>query len=185
MTLEVGDLIPIGGSNIKSLQRGTASMSNTQTSINISIDPINPNNSIVLIDVDPELGGTQYTREILVNPIITNSTTINLTRNASVRTLKIGWTVIEFNNVKSKQTGSVSIDTCVQISGVAKFVSIDPVAQDRCILVLNKTWLSSHPSSSPENMLGYAQLISSNTIEFDFPTEYNRPIAHYQLIEFK
>jgi hypothetical protein len=99
---------PRGGSNIKSIQRGIITWNNTNTAQTITISSVETSKSVILISHTGDFARAQYTVGVF-----NSSTVVNFTRNQG---LNIGtgdertvhWTVIEFNNVKSKQTGSLS-----------------------------------------------------------------------------
>jgi len=97
-------LRPSGGSNIKSIQYGSVSniWSNTLTTVNVTISAIDPLKSIIISNF--------HTSASAINSAtfaeILNSTTIRFTRGNGVNNVaNLEWTVIEFNNVKNKQSG--------------------------------------------------------------------------------
>ena len=101
-----------GGSNIKSYQSGVFTLS-TLTG-NITIASVGTSKSIVITRaVYSNNTGDVATFEI--SSSLSSSTNIALTRYnpapVSVPTVLIYWEVIEFNNVKSKQTGTMSVSS--------------------------------------------------------------------------
>jgi hypothetical protein len=112
---------PRGGSNIKSIQRGTATISALTT--NITITSVDLSKSIVIM--------TQSLREndarVSVTAKITTATNLQLVSNlvGSTNTF-VSWEVIEFNNVKSLQkglatfTGSAGFNTTITSVNLSK-----------------------------------------------------------------
>lgn len=119
-------LAPKGGSNIKSIQRGTATL-NAVSSLNVSISSVNSQNSIVRITEYYDLSSFGAD-DIGVTADLTTDTNIFLSRVSSTGILVVKWEVIEFNNVKSKQkgtfvAGAATVET-VSISSVNRFKSL-------------------------------------------------------------
>lgn len=92
---------PKGGSNIKSIQNGNATL--TLSTTNITISSVNVSNAIVKISVSAT--GTN-TNTNLVSATLTSPTNLELIVNSTGGGLNVQWDVIEFNNVKSKQVGN-------------------------------------------------------------------------------
>lgn len=110
-----------GGSVIKSIQRGY--VNSTTTTENITISAVNVNKCIVRIC--SEGSGT------LTTQMPSNLATIKLTSSTNVQILRTGterntfyWEVIEFNNVKSKQTGTYAGNGLISISAVNSLKSL-------------------------------------------------------------
>ena len=98
-----------GGSNIKSIQRGSVTPWNntTQTIANITINVVDISKSILLIR--PNYRGT-YGFDDVTSGLLTTSTNLQLIRSSKLNAVAsvIYWEVIEFNNVKSLQKGYVN-----------------------------------------------------------------------------
>ncbi|MCQ4363130.1 hypothetical protein KQR54_18700 [Mycobacterium gordonae] len=109
-----------GGSSVKSIQHLSLSLSTGQTSVSGTISSVNVSNSIVLVTCED----ANWDSATFVAANITDSTTVGLVRGGSQPTTQgYNVTVIEYNNVKSRQTGQVSIpsgtyDTTVTITAV-------------------------------------------------------------------
>jgi hypothetical protein len=149
-----------GGSNIKSIQRGTATIPLSNTSTTVTIGAVDPTKSIVLVDFGNN-GLWPITLDIYAE--LTNSTTINLTRyNSGDYTQTINWVVIEFNNVKSKQTGLQSLSNSTEVT-----VNIANVDMSKALIFAS---YNSSQSMDPEYLktrfisstqIGLTQIVSS------------------------
>ncbi len=117
-----------GGSNIKSIQRGTITLSGTST--NVTISPIDISKSIVLISI--EGANIDNAFRVLVSGRLTSSTNLLLTVGNIDYPPTVSWQVIEFNNVKSLQRGYTSINSDIQT------VTISSVNTSKSFLVTSK-----------------------------------------------
>lgn len=111
-----------GGSNIKSIQRGSVTM--TAKGQTITISPVDTTKAIVRINYfygSSQIGGC------LISAELTNSTTITLNQGGSLSYQVVEWEVIEFNNIKSLQRGIATTTTAssdITISSVDTLKSI-------------------------------------------------------------
>lgn len=139
--------------SIKSIQKIAVSLAGmTQT---VTINPVNVNNSIVLVDYVNAQSNIIYTP----NVELTNSTTITLNAVNSPPANTIYLTVIEFNNVKSKQSGSVTANGTTAIANPYT-ISINSVNPVKCIAVVT----SSCSSSGGSVILCSGSVTSSNVL---------------------
>lgn len=96
-----------GGSNIKSLQRGTGSIAVGSTTTTATIGAVDLTKAIVLVSSYCSSGGPPSIS--FVSAVLTNSTTITFTRGSGLNyAATFNWTVIELNNLKSLQSGTFS-----------------------------------------------------------------------------
>lgn len=116
-----------GGSNIKSIQRGVATITTGQD-LSITISSVDITKSIVLIN---SRGTYNDNTTNFVYGKLLNSTTLYLARgfNGAVTT-NISYQVIELQNIKSMQKGTSIID--VSQSNIA--VTIGSITLDKVIL---------------------------------------------------
>jgi len=107
-------------SNIKSIQRGQAVFT-SQTTINVTISLVDLTKSIVIVEL--QNGNETDPTAVFVQGKLNSSTQLNLSRQGvgNSNALSIRWTVIEFNNVKSLQTGTSGIST-----GTVTISTVDP-----------------------------------------------------------
>lgn len=125
-----------GKKNIKTIQSGVASYYNN-TSMNVAISEINTLNSVVLVSVP---GLTTTANYISIAARITSSTNVLLTSNSSVASyIYVYWTVIEFYNVKSLQTGTYSWATSSNIAQTVKQVTISRVNANKVLAFASMT----------------------------------------------
>lgn len=117
----------LGGSNIKSIQRGTF-LWGTQLTNTIAINAIIANNSIIIVGSGTTAAaGADSTVTSTSGTIIDNSS-IKLDRfvATALSTLTVSWCVIEFNNVKSKQSGSQTYTGWTETTGIT-IATINPL----------------------------------------------------------
>lgn len=158
-------------SNIKSIQRGTFAWGNFTTK-NVSISPINLSNSIVMLSDTNYRGGACYYR---CTANLTSSTNIEFKIIASMGSdvANYNWTVVEFNNVKSKQSGSVAITSTSK-----QTIAINSVNIYKSMLF--STWRSYY---SGGDEAGIEAFETSTQISYQF-TNAAETDVEYQIIEF-
>lgn len=114
--------------NIKLIQRGETTWG-TVTTKNITLAvPIDPKKSVVFVDFYPNTNAAVIQTAIE----IVDATTIGITRTtATSNTQPIYWQVVEFTNVKSKQTGT-TVGT-----GALNVVTISAINMSKSLLVMS------------------------------------------------
>ena len=162
------------GSNIKSIQIIEGQMNAGLNTYTIPISPINPSNSIAIFDLSQV---TQNVNELLAIEI-TNSTTITLSTSGTNLTSnnKFCIKVIEFNNVKSKQTGSVVP------SANPTNVTISSVNPNKCLAVAYGT--STYSSTVLGSIYFYVLVSTATNLKFAFQSYGNFNNLKWQVIEF-
>lgn len=157
-----------GGSNIKSIQRGTASFTGSETSITVTlVTPIDTNKSLAYALVVAE--NTSYTDCVDVD--ITNGTTLTFTRTAANTAVQtVTWRVEEYNNVKSMQSG-----TFIPVNA-SDNVTITAVNMDKAILAVS--WKTTANFAGSVYYLCRYSLTSSTNINF---VEYNSVQTTFRL----
>lgn len=168
-------LAPKGGSNIKSVQSGEFNWSGTGTSSNVTISEIKSENSIVIIE---QYMVNENASIGAIGARITSDTNLNFTRRVGGSwngSSKLKWQVIEFNNVKSKQTGIKSIGT----TATEETVTISSINTDKCLLITSQT------SDTIGNAITYyesaSNVLNSTTLSFYGHFE---SYVYWQVIEF-
>lgn len=165
-----------GGSNIKSYQSGVITWTNTTTTRDIPITDVDMAKSIIRVNLYHD--GTVAPNVSTISPLFVDTGLIRLTRFAggTLGTSKINWEVIEFNNVKSKQTGSVATS-----GGTENTVTISSVNPLKCLLeVHNISEDTITPARSLTILMG-RRIISSTSIGI---TGSLANTAYFQIIEF-
>lgn len=162
------------GSNIKSIQKISTIISNTSQTVNIGV--VNPSNSIVYLEFYGTIVNIAYT----ANVELTNSTTVTLkTYYAPSTAYAIGITVIEFNNVKSKQTGSY---TCSSSWSRSYNIPISSVNTCKCIAIATFT-CSSSAMLGP--IMGYCTFVNDTILAVNSANGTGiSGTLKWQLIEF-
>lgn len=105
------------GSSIKSIQRGETRMGTTPN--NVPISAVNLAKAIAKISIKLPAGADSIANGIAVKARLTSSTNLELTMVDTTWQPYVEWEVIEFNNVKSLQTGLTSISTTSQTATIA------------------------------------------------------------------
>lgn len=99
-----------GGKIVKSVQRGTGTWSTTSgdTFRNITISPVDPEKSYVIVSYVAFNSDSIGARVFFTNGKLTSSTVLRLEREIrrTDETANFTWQVIEFENVKSFQSGT-------------------------------------------------------------------------------
>lgn len=169
------------GSNIKSIQSGMEQL--VSDNVNVTIASVNVNKSIILIFVS--FGDDSATiQDLCVAPEFLNNTTINLKRHrGTIDNARATWTVIEFNEVKSIQTGTVLINKSYDTSAEdLTTVTVSRVDISKSILLTYA--ISSYTDSTACRALTRGRIVNATTIGFE--TRYtNQNTAYWQLVEFK
>lgn len=163
-----------GGSIIKSIQKGTATIAASATSGTAIISTIVPGNSIAMITYTPASGNPN--NALLVDVQITDATTLTFTRNtgSAGSAMTIYWVVYEYFSVKSKQTGLTNTATS------STTATVSPVNVNKCILYATNT--TSDSSTTASFVLFRYELTNSTTITFNQVTSTSRAIQ-WQLLE--
>lgn len=94
-----------GGSNFKSIQRGDAQLNGVSSKV-VTIANVDLTKSIIILDIVSH-GALDYSAS--VKGVLTNPTTLTLSRATATGVANLTWTVIEFNNVKSLQSGLATL----------------------------------------------------------------------------
>jgi hypothetical protein len=158
--------------NTKSIQRGSADIANLAL-MNIAISSINPAKSIVII----HLSGTSVgdIRWNCIKASIVDATTIRLERGVAESTsLIIHWQVIEFGNVKSKQTGDLAI------TAWEHDVAVTAVDMAKSIIVCS--FLATGAGTGANHMIGSSFIKNSTTVTLSAYPSIGATM-HWQLID--
>lgn len=169
-----------GGSNIRSVQRGTVTFSTTDVTKTISINNVDLTKAIVLIEFS-YTNTPAYAYYGGVSGVLSGATELLLSRFTPVTgtraTLKVSWQVIEFNNVKSLQKGSLT----TAFNGTAYSVTINSVDVAKSILFFNYTNDTGNTLFYGEHLEG--SIADSTTI--NFYQLANAKTIKWQVVEFK
>lgn len=162
-----------GGSNIKSIQRGTAIITAGGYTLDISMSSVDINKSIILVSshASTYIESGKIAGKNLVRAELVSATSITVhTTNITEQNISLSWVVVEFNNVKSKQSGTINSSSSVTISPVDLSKSLSFVT-----FVVGST-----------DYTGYMmqhQLVNSTTLQFEW-VDGAWAYADWQVIEF-
>ncbi|AEG60007.1 hypothetical protein [Desulforamulus ruminis] len=129
-----GSLIPSG---IRSIQKGTSTISSNSASVSVTIGSVDVSKTIVLLTFVQDVRDTTYGFSPTRKPIpkLESPTTLTLsTRDKYLGkgNIIIGWTVVEFSNLAvAYYSGSGYIDASSQ----SKLITISPINVDRTFIV--------------------------------------------------
>lgn len=160
-----------GGSNIKSIQRGSVNVN--ATTVNVAISSVDPTKAIVMLAVAGRSSGNSNYN--LVSGAITSPTNIAFYIGASGSSTTVDWVVIEFNNVKSFQSGN-KVTTLATDS-----VTISNVNMEKSILFYS--FSSSDSSATFSNATVSVSLSTGTNIAISQFNAVNKSIQ-WQVIEF-
>lgn len=166
-----------GMPNVKSLQRGTGSMTYANTVNTVAINPVDLSKAIVLISYTSSSSYAGYYGQHHIRAELTNTNTITLTKGNTNSDPSFSWVVIEFNNVKTLQRGTTIFNatagtqsiTAVDLSKALLFSSFSNVNNGGGVMWTPKAWLSSNngvtfdPGFAPYGSMTHAwQVIEFN-----------------------
>jgi len=155
------------GTPINNTQSGSVSWSSTALTLDATITAVDTSKSIIFYS-DP--AGTEKGKSY---PSFVDSTTIRFTRqNGETTSGTFYYTVIEYNNVKQKITGSNS--------GTNATATIATVNPQKCIVVASRT--STDPGIGGQFLFGYV----SGSTTLTLVPYYNSSLYtnYWQIIEF-
>lgn len=147
----------------------TGATTGVQT-VDVPISSVNKDHSIVIVTSN---GSGSTPDKIYVSGQITSSTNISFKRgNGSYSTCSITWTVIEFNNVKSKQSGLTSTSA----SGIDITLSS---------INLNKSFanISFYHTATDQIPISCQATLTTNS-NLNLITKSNTAIISWEIIEF-
>lgn len=165
-----------GGSNIKSIQRGSTNV--VGSSVNVTISAIDITKAIARVQFSGT-GGNSNGYEQNVTIKIVNSTTIQITPSVSSSVTKtVHWEVIELNNVKSLQQGMASVST----TAVSTTVSISSVDLSKSMIFYS--FSTDAGAAGSQTMVLDVSFTNSTTITISYGG-YGAPgRVAWQVIEF-
>lgn len=180
--LRLHGLISGGGSNIKSIQRGTATMETGLTEKLIDISTIDMNSAIVMVSGCAY--NESYADRAFVAAEIASNAQIKLIRGySSTNNNPISWQVVEFNNVKSLQRGSILLPFNSPYPPTVD-VTVNTINPEKSMLCVSfHTVYSDNSGLAIRNIQGAYNIKNSTTIEFIHSS--TKVTAHWELVEFK
>lgn len=182
-TTPVGQwLLPRGGS-VKSIQRGTITISAGNLTNTATINAVDLTNARLRYlgnsTTDNGAGGSG-SGPVLGRVSLTNATTVTATRTATDNALTVSYEVIEYTAglVKSVQRGTVSTGAG-SATGTATITAVDTARATVDFL----GW-SGNVANSPENYFGRVSLTNGTTVTLDRSGTSLTLTAGYQVVEW-
>lgn len=145
---QLASAISVLGGGVKSVQRGSLNEQlSSVLSKNITISAVNPDNTIVLID---NYGDTSNAFSRVFKTIeLVNDVTIKIESGAYYAALYDNWQVLEFDKLKSKQSGVVQLNR----SETSKDISLKKVDLSKIGVFFSWTTDSSNTSTGGNDSL--------------------------------
>lgn len=166
-----------GGSNVKSIQRGSVTPWNNTTiaTLDIIISSIDISKSILIIH--PMLYSNFSTHDC-TGGYLKNGTTININRGSSTaaNTTVIYWEVIEFKNVRSVQRGLANGNGF----GIGRQVTLSTINASKCFVITSQYDTTTNSTAAARAACG-ANITSSVLLEL-WATTSGR--IYWEVIEF-
>jgi len=162
------------GSNIKSIQRGNGNIGLYNLSITINISSVDLTKSVVLVNSTSSI---LFPAGNLLKASFVSATQIKLELPATATgtaDVTFSWQVIEFNNVKTLQSGTVSI-------GSSQTQTISSVDTSKSVVFFSYNMPYQTAASIP--IVGY--LSNATTLQFTNQRAYVSCSATWFVIEFK
>lgn len=167
-----------GGGVIKSIQRGIAKLDSV-SSIDVTINEVDTTSSIVVIKgLTSFYGGNYRIFETIHSIELIDSTTIRIQRGSVDGDCDVVWEVIEFDNVKSLQKGTVSGLTV----GVDNDITINSVDVNKTMVFTS--FRNSLGTSNSYELLQATYLKNATTLTTKGVTGVDTATVNWQVIEF-
>lgn len=167
-----------GGSVIKSIQRGEVTFTGSETNdrIDLMISSVDIDSTIVLIHTLE--AGSAILFQSTCDAVLTTDTSLRLQRSSSASvSLTIMYEVIEFENLKSFQKGSVS-----NIYPGTDTININEVNQDKCMIFQNSYYYGTTSVSSHISKGIVIEFISNTQLFLNVAS--NRHSLQWFVVEF-
>ncbi|MEX2157812.1 MAG: hypothetical protein WEB04_00205, partial [Dehalococcoidia bacterium] len=131
------------------VQRGTGSMTTTQTSVNVPVTTVDPAKAIVLLSWKSSINGTGAS---FLRGRITSPTQITIDRAAATSaTIDYAWEVIEFGDGTSVQSGNLAF-TNAETSLTATLTAVDTTRAVALLSTAGGRWGGSHAFTSNDEI---------------------------------
>lgn len=165
-----------GGSNIKSIQKGITSLIDYAIDVNVPINNIDVNNSVVYFSIRTKNTTLNTT---FVKAKLTSGTNINFAAGTSGQNIEISWHVIEFKGLKSFQKGETTFTSNTLAGNESLIVNINSIDLTKSILIFNYSYAYNHTDISKAFLEGY--LNSANDIKFLTKTSASSDSVSYNI----
>ena len=169
-----------GGSNVKSIQSGSGTLDGSTLSSTIAVSAVNISKSVIIINTSTS-GYSEPMGAMHLKAELTGPTTISISRGRENGIpLFYSWVLVEFNNVKSKQTGSLNL-------GSNQFATqtISQISTAKSLVFWSSFSTSTGPGTQGRQPLCYFTSSTQLAINGNYGSAYNDLSVHWQVIEFK
>lgn len=164
-----------GGSNIKSIQRGNLSLTTETTEQMLAVGGFDRNKSIIRASV--YIPGTQPAlSESLIAFYISNSADQVWYKKTRAASMNVSWELIEYNNVKSKQTGLINNSSSILTIPIAS------INQQKSIVVMSS--YSVYDVAQYLDRLQIRYWFDGDNLKIEQKANVDRTIF-WQVLEFK
>lgn len=160
-----------GGNNIKSIQRGTTTITKIPT--DITINAVKPENCIILLSY--KRNAYIETHVLLFHGEIVNANTLRILNSYTSADEIVSWQVIEFDKIKSSQKGVVNATT---MTASVTITSINPA---KSLLIFDHT--TTYATTELRYVFVEGHIENSTTLSFSQTIDMQRNI-YYNIIEF-
>ena len=168
-----GDKVVVYGTSfISSIQRGSLSLPYSVETITIS--EVDTTRAIPTVSFSPTYT-TDNPQTLFVSCDLNNSTALKVYRLDDDDNVIVNWTVTEYNNVKSLQSGSYSMTT------LTAGIIVSAVNMNKSMLFVD--WSASSSTNASHNYMISYSLSSATTISFN-KIIANETTIRWKLIEF-
>jgi hypothetical protein len=171
----------IGGSSIKSIQSGTATIGAATT--NVTIANVDTGKAIVIFTAVANSGSTSIDQadEFYPSGAITTATNLQFIVNTYVQNITVEWQVIEFENVKSLQKGSAAI---TGVGVISVNVALSAVAIAKCIVLTSYSTAIGSSIDYRRRVVG--KLTTTTNLNLFLTSNADGAVSNiqYQVIEF-
>jgi len=161
---------------IKSIQRGSYTFDDTTSSVNITISAVDLNAAIVLFS-HKYISGITTPYNVLIWARLTSPTTLELARAQAQGQQQVEWQVVEFNNVKSVQRGTVNMNSSATVT-----INAVDLSKSLCFA----SFKDSGSGGDMSNAFVAIKFNSTTQLSLSaYATISNTRSVHWQVIEFK
>lgn len=164
------------GATIKSIQQGSFTVPNGNSSYETTIDSIDPDKSILFHLGENAKNSSQTFRESLVYVELKDATTVKATRGGGTYDLEVGFVVVEFESGVSVQRGTITMD------GTSTTDTISSVDTDKAF-VSKLGQDVGHDETLDEQRI-ILELTNATTVTARTETSSVRTVS-YEVIEFE
>lgn len=165
-----------GGSNIKSIQRGSATIGAGLTYLDVTISNVDSTKTVVILNSDITSGALSQT---LVRGVLTSNTNLRLSVGGTTSAINVvQWQIIEFQNIKSSQQGT----SVASASTSDILTTISSVNMAKSILFFTCDSANTTASTFVNSLISLS-ISTPTTLAYHNPDSYTKNVSWY-VVEF-